>query len=121
MKKPFRGSGLLRKQPALSLTKLSEPSLWTRPQTTRSPKVMMDPVRMKTPASAAAGPTVGANCRGGVTADAIGWLKLGADGRWRYPGRDSALKSAHGRHKKNTRCTQVQDPREEVKPLLLPV
>src|SRR5664279_3856918 len=77
MKKPFRGSGLLRKQPALSLTKLSEPSLWTRPQTTRSPEVMMDPVRMKTPASAAAGPTVGANCRGGVTADAIGWLELG--------------------------------------------
>ena len=37
----------------------------------------MTPVRMETPASAAAGPTVGANCRGGVTADAIGWLMLG--------------------------------------------
>ena len=44
---------------------------------TRSPEVVMEPVRMKTPASAAAGPTVGANCRGGNTADAIGWLMLG--------------------------------------------
>src|SRR5664279_5007995 len=77
MKRPFLGSGLLPKQPALSLTKLSEPNLWTRPQTTRSPEAMTDPVRMKTPASAAAGPTVGANCRGGVTADAMGWLMLG--------------------------------------------
>ena len=38
----------------------------------------MEPVRMKTPASAAACPTVGANCRGGVTADAIGMAKCGA-------------------------------------------
>ena len=43
----------------------------------RSPDAMKDPVRMKTPASAAAGPTVGANSRGGVTADAIGWLEIG--------------------------------------------
>ena len=57
--------------------KLSEPSLQTRPQTTRSPEAKTDPVRMKTPASAAEGPTVGANCRGGITADAIGWLELG--------------------------------------------
>ena len=37
----------------------------------------MTPVQIETPASAAAGPTVGANCRGGVTADAMGWLELG--------------------------------------------
>ena len=37
----------------------------------------MDPVRMNTPASAAAGPTVGANCRRGETTDAMGRLKLG--------------------------------------------
>ena len=33
---------------------------------------------MYTPDSAAAGPTVGANCRGGITGDAMGWLKVGA-------------------------------------------
>ena len=32
---------------------------------------------MKTPANAAAGPTVGANCRCGETTDAMGRLKLG--------------------------------------------
>ena len=32
-----------------------------------------------TPASIAASPTVGANCRGGGTADAMGRLKLGAE------------------------------------------
>ena len=43
-----------------------------------SPRVDEEgPVRMKTPASAAAGPTVGANCRGGITADAMRWLMLG--------------------------------------------
>ena len=51
--------------------------MWTRPQTTRSPEAMTDPVRMKTPASVAAGPTVGANCRGGITEDAIDRLTLG--------------------------------------------
>jgi hypothetical protein len=68
----------LPKQPALSLTKSSEPNIWIRPETTRSPEeAMTDPVRMKTPASAAAGPMVGANCRGGVTAVAMGRLKAG--------------------------------------------
>ena len=32
---------------------------------------------MKTPADAARGPTVGANCRGVDETDAMGWLKLG--------------------------------------------
>ena len=36
-----------------------------------------DSVRMETPASAAASPTVGANCHGGITADAIDRLMLG--------------------------------------------
>ena len=40
---------------------------------------MMLPVRMKTPSSTAASPTVGTNCRGGGTADAMGRLKLGAE------------------------------------------
>ena len=40
---------------------------------------MMLPVRMNTPASATTGPMVGANYRGGVTADAMGRLKLGAE------------------------------------------
>jgi len=26
------------------------------------------------------------HCRGGITADAMGWLKCGADGRWWNPG-----------------------------------
>ena len=40
---------------------------------------MKFPVRILTPASTAAGPTVGANCRGGGTTDAMGRLKLGAE------------------------------------------
>ena len=34
-------------------------------------------------------------CRGGITADAIGWLKSGADGRWRIRERASTLRSVH--------------------------
>src|SRR4051812_29662485 len=46
----------------------------------RSPILaMMLPVRKKTPASVCFCPMVGANCRGGVTADTIGRLKLGAE------------------------------------------
>ena len=45
-----------------------------------------DPVRKKTPASAAASPMVGANCLGGITAYAMGWLKVGDDGRWKLRG-----------------------------------
>ena len=78
MRQPLTGRGLPPKQPALSLTKCMSPSLHTNPLSTRSPEVVMEPVRMKTPASAAACPTVGANCRGGVTADAIGMAKCGA-------------------------------------------
>mgnify|MGYP006175564443 CR=1 FL=1 len=47
------------------------------PVTVSVPVVMVRPVRMKTPAEDAEGPTVGAKCRGIVTAYAIGWLKLG--------------------------------------------
>ena len=79
MRQPLAGRGLPPKQPALSLTKCMSPSLHTNPLSTRSPEVVMEPVRMKTPASAAVGPTVGANCRGGVTADAIGMAKCGAE------------------------------------------
>src|SRR3954471_15235134 len=64
MKRPTLGNGLVPKQPALS----------------RSPVLaMMLPVRMKTPSSTCFCPMVGANCRGGVTADAMGRLKLGAE------------------------------------------
>jgi hypothetical protein len=38
----------------------------------------MDHVRMKTPAGAAAGPTVGANCHHGEKREAMGRLKFGA-------------------------------------------
>ena len=48
--------------------------------------------------------------------DGLSW------GRWTLepPGRDTALKSANGSNE-HTRNTQVRGPREEVKPLLLPV
>ena len=79
---------------------------------------MREPVRIKTPASVAAGPMVGDNCRGGITADAIGWLEFGADGRWRYRG-GMVHRNTHTEILKDTQSTQVQGPREEVKPLLL--
>ena len=34
-------------------------------------------------------------CRGGFTADAMGWLEIGADGRWRYPGREDVQARTH--------------------------
>ena len=78
MRKPSTGKGLPEKHSALSLIKENTPILQTSPDRTRSP--VLEPVRMETLANAATCPMVGANCRGGVTADAIGWLKLGA--RW---------------------------------------
>ena len=76
----------------------------------------MDPVRMNTPASAAAGPTVGANCRRGEQTYAMGRLMLGPNGRWRHRG--GIMRRITHKHT-HTRFTQVQGPREEVKPLLL--
>ena len=84
------------------------------------PDAMIEPVRMKTPASAATDPTVGANCRGGITADAIGWLELGADGRWRHRG-GFVRRNTYAKYTNTHGFTQVQGPREEVRPLLLPV
>ena len=120
MRQPFVGNGLLPKHPALSLMKFSAPSLQMSLQTTRSPELMMEPVRNITPASAAACPTVGANCRGGITADAIGWLMLGpmdVGGT----GEGFCANEQIQDHTKHTRITQVQGPHEEVKPLLLHV
>src|SRR5215203_4614156 len=71
---PPGGNGRSAKQPALSLTQSREPNLHIKPEATRSPVVVVRPVRMKTPAADAEGPTVGAKCRGIVTAYAIGWL-----------------------------------------------
>ena len=45
--------------------------------------------------------------------------KGGADGRWWIRERSSALRSTHEEHTSTPRSTQVQGPREEVKPLLL--
>ena len=124
----MRGNGLSPKHPALSLMKFSAPKLWTKPQTTRSPEARMEPVRMNTPASASDCPTVGANCRGGVTTDAMGWLKCGAGWTLLAPGRASTLESVlneecntHTNTHEHTRFTQVRGPRVEVTPLLLPV
>ena len=76
MRKPSVGKGLPEKHPALSLMKENSPILQTRPERTCSP--VLEPVRMETPANVATCPTVGTNCRGGIIADAIGWLKLWA-------------------------------------------
>ena len=53
------------------------PNLWTKPETTRTPGEARDPVRMNTPAGAAAGPTVGANCRRVDKTDPTGRFMLG--------------------------------------------
>ena len=75
---------------------------------------------MKTPASIAAGPMVGANCHAGIAAVAIGWLKLGPMGAGGI--REGYCAEERIRDHTNTReNTQVQGPCEEVKPLLLPV
>src|SRR3954462_10358869 len=90
------GNGRFPKQPALSLMNRNAPSRWTRPKTTLSPVPMRLPVRMNTPASAAACPTVGTNCRGGVTADATGglsWGQMSAED----PRRDRAQQGARSR------------------------
>ena len=73
---------------------------------------------METPASAAAGPMVGSNYRRGEQTDAIGWLKLGPiDAGGTGEGWCVGLRTRNTRT--HTRFTQVQGPREEVKPLLL--
>lgn len=74
MRKLSAGKGLLEKHPGLSMMKENLPILQTSPERTRS--LVLEPVRMETPANAATCPMVGANCHGGVMADAIGWLKL---------------------------------------------
>jgi hypothetical protein len=74
--------------------KLSDPSLWTRPKTTRSPKeAITDPVRMKTPASGTAGPMVGAKCRRGETTYAMGWRKEGPNYALEDSGEGNILRS----------------------------
>jgi hypothetical protein len=75
MKLPPAGKGVSTKQPALSLTQSREPNLQIKPEATRSLVVVVRPVQKETPAADAEGPTVGAKCRGIVTAYAIGWLK----------------------------------------------
>jgi hypothetical protein len=69
-------------------------------------------------------------CRGVVTTDAIGWLELGPNGRWRNWRRGSVVKTTHGRtpkltqtpkHTQTPRFTQVQGPHEDVRPLLMPL
>ena len=48
---------------------------------TRSPESMKGPVWNISPARTSSCPTVGANCRGGRTADAMRWLKIRAGSR----------------------------------------
>src|SRR3954471_22894707 len=105
--RPPLGNDLVPKHPALSLTKLSAPNLWMRPEYTRSPVLaMMLPVRMKTPSSTCFCPKVGANCRGGGTTDAMGRLKLGAEWVLVVTG-----KGVHGRamHEEQEELSRLRD------------
>jgi hypothetical protein len=100
-----------------SVVELSDPSLWTRPKTTRSPdEAITDLVRMKTPASVATGTMVGAKCRRGETTYAMGWLKEGPNLALEDSGEGNVLRSTT---EKDTPTTQVQGFRKEIKPLLL--
>ena len=56
------------------------------PSARSSPELMKKVPSGWNPASAAAGPTVGANCRGVSKTDAMGMANFGADGRWRLRG-----------------------------------
>ena len=58
-------------------------------------------------------------CRGVSKTDAMGMANFGADGRWRLRGGIVRV-AAHTKKRSTPRSTQVQGPREEVKPLLLP-
>ena len=84
------------KQDVLSWTQSSEPNLRTRPEATRSPELVRSPVWNKTMVVAAESPMVGANCRGKVTAVAMGMAKeegpMDDDGARR---RDCAHTHAH--------------------------
>ena len=57
------------------MTKSNAPTLRTRPVATRALDGEDGPVRIMTPVSASACPTVGTNCRRYVTADAMGVAK----------------------------------------------
>ena len=59
------------------MTKSNAPTLRTRPDATHALDGEDGPVRIRTPDSASACPTVGANCRRYVTADAMGMAKEG--------------------------------------------
>ena len=60
----------------LSMTKSNAPILRTRPEATRTLDGEDGPVRISTQVDALDCPTVGANCRRDVTADAIGMAKV---------------------------------------------
>ena len=54
-----------------------------------------NPSGWKLPETQQLAPTVGANCRGGVTADAIGWLKLWARISVRESGEGVCVQGTH--------------------------
>ena len=102
------------KQDALSWMMSSEQNLRTRPQATRSPEWVKDPVWIRTLVATAAGPTVGANCRGEDPTDAMGWLNLW--GRWTARCPESGLLPRSTTH---TTIYPGSVPSLEVKHLLL--
>jgi len=68
---------------------------------------------METPANATACPTVGANCRGGVTADAIGWLKLGLAKTLGESGEGVRTQEARMKNNEEQARTNKNEPNQE--------
>src|SRR4051812_11053132 len=89
---------------ALSTTYSHAPLLRTRPEAKRMRDADDGPVRIRTPVDASACPTVGANCRRYVTADAMGMAKEGDRPRLMSLVPETRM----GTHGETPRCTQVR-------------
>src|SRR3954463_2305655 len=100
-----RGRGIpTPNREALSMKKSHAPLLITRPKAKCTRDADDGPVRIRTPVDASVCPTVGANCRRYVTADAMGMAKEGDNPRLVSLVPESRM----GTHGETPRCTQVR-------------
>src|SRR3954465_12552180 len=83
----------------------SRPKPRTRPEAKRMRDEVDEPVRIRTPVDTPACPTVGANCRRLVTADAMGMAKEGDRTGVDVDGSGS---EDWDKHSETPRCTQVR-------------
>ena len=91
------------------MMKSSAPTLRTRPVAMRALDGDDGPVRIKTPDSASACPTVGANYHRNVMTDAMGMAKVRLKTEVSV---DGAGKGIGDMHNETLRCTQVWGSRE---------